>query len=71
MLLCTTAYLTYCDHITAQVYMPEAILLLTTACCTLPIVGYVMQSYAVQSTFNSKETIHWCLLTLIMLSDYL
>ena len=24
-----------------------------------------------QSTFNSKETIHWCLLTLIILTNYL
>ena len=44
----TTVYLTYCDHIAAHVQVCmhkinklEAILLLTTACYTLSIVGYV------------------------------
>ena len=61
MLLCTTGYLTYCDHLI------EAILLLTTTCYTLPIA----KLYNTKYTFNSMETIHWCLITLTVLANYL
>ena len=54
-------YLTYCDHIAAQVRMHiEAILLLTKACYTLPIVGCVKAVYSstkyIQSVVRKQYT---------------
>ena len=64
MLLCTTVYLTYCDHIAAQLRSH------TIADHNMPYTAYswICQSCMVQSTFDSMET---CLLTLIILADYL
>ena len=64
MLLCTTVYLIYCDHIAAQIrshIMANHNMLYTAY-------SWICQSCIVQSTFNSMET---CLLTLIILADYL
>ena len=64
MLLCTTVYLTYWDHIAAQIRSH------TIADHNMLYTAYswICQSCIVQSTFYSIET---CLLTLIILADCL
>ena len=59
--------LTYCDHKAAQTRSH------TIADHSMLYTAYSWrcQSCIVQSTVNSNEAIHWCLLTLIILAYYL
>ena len=60
-------FLDLCDHIAAQIRSHT----ITDHNMLYTAYSWICQSCIVQSTFNSNETLHWCLLTLIILADYL